>query len=130
MTTHTEFADIATLTEAAHREATVTAIGDIANILQDALGQKMVAFMVGNKDPKTIGRWASGQTAPDSDDSTLLRNAFQVFALLQTRESKQTIKAWFAGMNPQLNDSSPAEALAEGRKTEVMLAARAFVASG
>jgi hypothetical protein len=34
------------------------------------------------------------------------------------------------GMNPQLEDVSPAEALAEDRYREVMAAARAFVSGG
>ncbi|TCW18822.1 hypothetical protein EDD19_1484 [Dietzia cinnamea] len=34
------------------------------------------------------------------------------------------------GMNPQLDDVSPAEALADGQHREVMAAARAFVAGG
>jgi hypothetical protein len=36
----------------------------------------------------------------------------------------------FMGMNPQLDDVSPAEALAEGRHRQVMAAARALVSGG
>lgn len=40
------------------------------------------------------------------------------------------IRAWFMGMNPQLGDESPIEALREGRVRDVMAAARAFVNAG
>jgi hypothetical protein len=59
-----------------------------------------------------------------------LREAYQVFQLVQSVESPHTVRAWFIGLNPQLDDESPAEALAEDRFREVMAAARAFVTGG
>jgi hypothetical protein len=46
------------------------------------------------------------------------------------RESDHTIRAWFIGMNPQLDDESPIEAVLSGRHKEVLAAARAFLAGG
>jgi hypothetical protein len=43
-------------------------------------------------------------------------------------DSSRVVKAWFIGLNPQLDDESPAEAIREGRLKEAMNAARAFVA--
>jgi len=40
------------------------------------------------------------------------------------------VKAWFIGLNPQLGDVSPAEALREGRLMETVSAARAFTVGG
>ena len=45
-------------------------------------------------------------------------------------DSSRVVKAWFIGLNPQLDDESPAEAIREGRLKEAMSAARAFVAGG
>jgi hypothetical protein len=45
-------------------------------------------------------------------------------------ESAQTVRAWFLGMDPRLDDTSPAEAIREGRLKEAMAAARAFAAGG
>jgi hypothetical protein len=45
-------------------------------------------------------------------------------------ESDHTIRAWFMGTNPQLDDESPLEAVREGRNREVLAAARAFVTGG
>lgn len=39
-------------------------------------------------------------------------------------------RAWFIGLNPQLDDVSPAEAIHDGRLKEAKAAARAFVAGG
>ncbi|MFT4220189.1 MAG: hypothetical protein QM611_06695 [Microbacterium sp.] len=59
-----------------------------------------------------------------------LRNTFQVYGLLSSVEGDHTVRAWFMGMNPQLDDDSPAEALAAERFREVASAARAFAAGG
>lgn len=79
--------------------------------------------------PTTTTRRALGVRIPGAGEANL-RVAFQVFRLIQTVDAPQTVRAWFMGMNPQLDDVSPAEALSEGAHREVMAAARAFVAGG
>ena len=64
-----------------------------------------------------------------------LRAAFQIAELLIQSESPQTVRAWFMGMNPQLDDRSPALVLAaEGNDQvqvrDVLHAARAFLVEG
>jgi hypothetical protein len=114
-----------------HRTAVASSIADIAAFLQDALGQKLVAFMVEVEDPKTVGRWASGKRSPqDLDVERRLRDAHQIFRLLLTKESPYTVRAWFVGLNPQLGDESPATAIREGRTRDVLVAAKAFLAGG
>jgi hypothetical protein len=116
----------------AHRATVESSVADIAAFLQDALGQKLVAFMVGVEDPKTIGRWASEKSrAPqDPEVERKLRDAYQVFRLLLAKESPYTVRAWFVGLNPQLDDESPATAIRDGRTRDVLVAARAFLAGG
>jgi len=53
-----------------------------------------------------------------------------VFQLLMSVESPHTVRAWFTGMNPQLDDLSPAEAVRGGQDRAALAAARAFVAGG
>jgi hypothetical protein len=114
-----------------HRTTVESSIADIAAFLQDALGQKMVAFMVGVDDPKTVGRWASKRRLPrDVEVERRLRDAHQIFRLLLTKESPHTVRAWFVGLNPQLDDESPAAAITEGRTRDVLVAAKAFLAGG
>ena len=40
------------------------------------------------------------------------------------------IRAWFIGMNPQLDDESPAEVIREGRVKDALTAAKTFVSGG
>ncbi len=48
--------------------------------------------------------------------------------LLLQREGPETVRAWFAGMNPELDDRSPAS-LVTTNPVAVVGAARAFLAS-
>lgn len=114
----------------AHQRAVEFKIADIARFLQENLGQKLVAYLAKVSDEKTVGKWASGQQAPRNEAEERLRAAFQIFHLLQSEESPHTVRAWFVGMNPQLDDLSPAEAIREGRRRDALVAAKSYVAGG
>jgi len=114
---------------AAHGHATRISIDQIAQFLLENLGGRLAGF-IADVDPKTIQRWASGEQAPRQDAERKIRAAFQIFHVLMQAESPATIRAWFIGMNPQIEDLSPSEAIAEGRLREALAAARAFKAGG
>lgn len=116
--------------EAAHRRTVETEIQNIARFLEEALGRNLVAYICGVTDAKAVGRWAKGDRAPRRDAETRLRAAYQVFQLLQEEESSHTVRAWFIGMNPQLDDESPAAVLREGRLKDVIVAARSYISGG
>jgi hypothetical protein len=63
-----------------------------------------------------------------------LRTAFYIAGLLSEREGSATVQSWFPGMNPQLDDRSPAWVLRENPLDEVardvISAARAFAVIG
>jgi hypothetical protein len=59
-----------------------------------------------------------------------LRCAYQTFQLLLAEESPHTVRAWFLGLNPQLDDQSPAQSIREGDFRDVLVAAKAFLAGG
>lgn len=113
----------------AHGRAVQLSTEDVVGQLVRVLGKQLLAFMV-SKDAKSVQRWAKGESRPRERDEKILRNAYQVYALLDQVEGDHTIRAWFMGMNPQLDDESPAEALAEERYRDVAAAARAFVNGG
>lgn len=50
--------------------------------------------------------------------------------MLAQLESPSVVRAWFIGMNPQLQDLSPAEVLRDGEDKVAMEAATAFLAGG
>jgi len=114
----------------AHRKQVEFAIADIAEFLQETLGQKLVAYIAGISDAKTVGQWIKGSQAPRHDSEVRLRTAFQIFHLLQDEESPHTVRAWMIGMNPQLDDVSPAEALHDGQLKDVLVAAKAYISGG
>ena len=113
----------------AHAHAVELGISDIAAALQTQLGQALLGVIV-NKTERTLTRWAKAAVRPPHASEQLLRDTFQVFELLASAESADVARAWFMGMNPQLDDESPAEALSTGRARDVMVAARAFINAG
>lgn len=114
----------------AHVDALEVSPDDIIRQLADVLSKPVVAFIFG-KDERTISRWIENpQLRLRADDEQRARNTYQIYALLAPSEGSHTVRAWFMGMNPQLEDEAPAEALAEGRYREVMAAARAYVNGG
>lgn len=112
-------------------QASKVDLADIIARLDEHLGSALLALVV-NRSPRTVSRWVSedGRLPNDFETERKIRAAFQVFQELQTVEAPPTIRAWFMGMNPQLDDRSPAEALQTGDLKDVMAAARAFTRAG
>ena len=105
-------------------------VKDIASYLQEVLGQKLVAHLAGIDDPKRVGRWSKGAQVPREEAERRLRAAFQIFHLILANDSQHVARAWFVGLNPQLDDEAPATAIREGHLQDAIAAARAFVAGG
>jgi hypothetical protein len=97
--------------------------------LQEVLGRDLVAIITG-KTPRQVSRWVSGEAKPPLDEQRVLRDTFQVVELLAKVEPDEVVRAWFIGMNPQLEDATPAEVIAKGRARDATAAARAFVSAG
>lgn len=123
--------DYSTVVQNAYREATIKPVSEIAQTLQGLLSRRLTAYIVGVKDGKTISRWATGETTDIREDSEIkLRTAYELVKLITNFDSEQVARAWMIGLNPQLDDSSPAEMIHEGRLKEVRAAARAFIVGG
>jgi len=117
--------------EQAHQQATRAPVPDVAAYLQDLLSRRLVAYVAGVKDAKTVSRWANGEVkAMRQESEERLRTAYEIAQLLIQFDSPRVIKAWFIGLNPQLGDDSPATTIREGRLKDAKAAARAFVAGG
>lgn len=114
----------------AHEQSVSFSIADTARFLQDVLGQRLTAHIANVRDQRTVGAWATGQNTPRAEAEERLRLALQIVHLLQGDESLHVVRAWFVGLNPQLNDETPAKAIREGRFKEALTAARAFIAGG
>lgn len=113
----------------AHKASVELAPTAIASRLQEVLGRDVVAIITG-RTPRQVSRWVSGRATPPMREQRLLRDTFQVVELLAQVDPDEVVRAWFIGMNPQLDDAAAAELIAEGRVRDVMAAARAFVNAG
>jgi hypothetical protein len=111
-----------------HHSSVTETIESVVKFLVDLLGTKLTAHMV-SVDASSISRWKSGKVTPPIEAERKLRGAYQVARLLLASDADHTVRAWFIGMNPQLDDESPADVIAEGNSKAVMAAARSFIAS-
>lgn len=101
----------------------------VVSTVYDLLGRKLTAYLAGMRDTKAVTRWIDGTSAqPRSVEvEQRVREAHVISELLrQAGEAPETIRAWFIGMNPYLDDEAPVNAIREGRLREVHAAALAF----
>jgi hypothetical protein len=118
-----------TPSETAHRQTAETTFADIVKALLEMFGPGLVAFMAGDVERKTVTRWSEGGNARRESEERL-RLAFQAMQLLLSRDSAHTVRAWFIGLNPQLDDTSPAQALHDDQLRDVLIAAKSFTLGG
>ncbi len=114
-----------------HREAVTWPLPAIAAYLQNHLGQQVTAYLSGLKDPKVVGRWIQGKSAPRESSQFRLREAYQACRLLILAYDDATARSWFFGTNALLG-RAPAAALRTAEtpeeSQEVVAAAQSFVA--
>ena len=115
-----------TASSKAHRETVSESVASITSFLADLLGARLTARLAG-VDTSSISRWKSGTATPHEDSECRLRAAHQVARLLLAVDADQTVRAWFIGMNPQLDDEAPIDAIAFGDTKAVLAAARSFI---
>jgi len=112
-------------------DATVLAPSDIARYLQEQLGQRMAAHLVGLSDTRQLGRY-SRTDGPHPSETTerRLREAYKVVRMIADAYDAKTAKVWLFGTNSRLDDQAPidvlGEAVAPAQLTAVVRAARQF----
>jgi hypothetical protein len=106
----------------------------VAKELRDLLGARLVAYIGGVQETRAVHQWADADRQPSQETQQRLRLALQIADTIADVDDAATAQAWFQGLNPQLDDHSPARLLREGDLHEVgptvAAAARAFVAGG
>jgi hypothetical protein len=119
----------------AHEHAMRISFAEAVVELRDLLTPRLVAYIAGVTETRAVHRWADGSRevkSPVIEDR--LRFALQVGAVLAAHDSPGVVQAWFQGLNPHLDDRSPARLLREGDLDEVgplvLGAARAFLVGG
>ncbi|MCD6725988.1 MAG: hypothetical protein LT070_01990 [Solirubrobacteraceae bacterium] len=119
---------------AAHTKTIRASFPEVAVELRDVLGARLVAYLGSVRETRAVNQWAQGSREPSADVQSRLRVALQIALTIAASESPQIAQAWFQGLNPQLDDRSPARLLREGDIDEVgptvITAARAFLIGG
>lgn len=114
-------------TETTHRRAIQAPFQEIAQELQEILGQRLVAYVAGVRSPRATGRWATGQSSPQRFEiEQRVRDLYRVIITLAASEHPETIRAWLLASNPQLGDRAPIEQLRDGDSVAVLHAAINF----
>lgn len=117
-----------TATRDAHKEAITRPLQEIAAELQEALGQRLVAYATGVRSPKLVGRWASGATEkPREEAQVRLRLLYRVKRTLSEVYDDSTIRAFLVGANPDIGDQTPIDAIRDGHGIDAVRAAQAFL---
>jgi len=118
----------------AHVRATRASFPEVIRELREILGARLCAYLGSVKETRAVHQWADGNREPSAEVQRRLRVAFQAAAAIAAADSAAVAQAWFQGLNPQLDDRSPARLLRDGDLDEVgpeiVGAARAFLAGG
>jgi hypothetical protein len=119
----------------AHSVATRADQAELVRGLRELLGARLVAYIAGVTETRAVRQWAdSERRIRDVDVEQRLRLAYQAALMITVRDSREVAQSWFQGLNPQLDDRSPARVLREGSTDvagpAVLAAARAFAGVG
>jgi len=119
---------------AAHTRAVRASFPEVAEQLRALLGPRLVAYVGSVGETRAVHQWVAGQRAPSDDVQQRLRLALQVVLPIAEADTPEIARAWLQGLNPQLDDRSPARLLREGdleqAGADVIAAARAFLVAG
>jgi hypothetical protein len=102
----------------------------IAEQLAAVLTPKLTALVCGFRDPKALARYGSRDQAPRPELEQRIRFVYQIVStLLAGGLPPEGVQAWFTGLNPDLDDHSPADLLRsedKEKQRDVLNAARAY----
>jgi hypothetical protein len=118
----------------AHDHAMRLELPVVIKELRDLLGPKLVAYIAGVRETRTVREWIEGAKVKKTNVEPRLRMALQIAGFIAEHDTPSVAQAWFQGLNPQLDDRSPARLLRDEDLDEVgpqvLAAARAFVVGG
>ncbi|WP_426624494.1 hypothetical protein ACPPVW_18385 [Leifsonia sp. McL0607] len=122
---------IATTGLKAYNDSIKYTVPQIVDELRRALGAKLVAYIAGVTETRTVREWVETDRRPSPTTAERLRLTHRIVTLIGQSEGEAVVPTWFQGMNPLLSDRSPARVLHEDAFEEagprVLAAANAFV---
>ena len=118
----------------AHAHSVRVPVPALVRELRELLGARLVAYVADVKETRAVHEWADDGRTPNAATVRRLRVALQVALAIAEVDGHEVAQAWFQGLNPQLDDRSPARLLREGDLDEVgpavIAASRAFLVGG
>lgn len=118
----------------AHARVARMDFASVADALRVLLGARLTAYIGNVNETRAVHGWAEGSRHPSEVTQQRLRHALVVAMTIADADGPQITQAWFQGLNPQLDDRSPARLLREGELDDVgpavTAAARAFLVGG
>lgn len=81
-------------------------VSEVVDALLLALGAKVVAYIAGVSETRTVREWAEDARRPTPAVEERLRLAHRIVTLIGQSEGVAIVPTWFQGMNPQLGDHS------------------------
>jgi hypothetical protein len=120
------------LVDEVERAAVRSDAADLAQYLQDQLGQRIAAHLVGLSDSRQIGRWARREHLPTAggEYDRRLREGYKAVRIIVEGYDAGTAKSWLFGTNTRLDDHAPIDVVAGASATAdfrpVLRAARQF----
>jgi len=118
----------------AHRAATTSAFTNSVKSLVEFVGAPLTAYLANVNETRAVRQWMTGDRIPHPATQSKLQLALQVAFFLQQEGEEEVIGAWFQGLNPALDDQTPADLIHAAGSTEelsaigrrVLAAAREF----
>lgn len=118
----------------AHAHAIRADFATVARELRELLGARLTAYLGSVKETRAVHEWAEEGRRPSELTQRRLRLALQVALMISAEDGPEITQAWFQGLNPELDDRSPARLIREGDLEEVgpltVASARAFLVGG
>lgn len=113
-----------------HRAA-LSAFPTVVASLVNLIGAPLTAYLGGVNETRAVRQWMNGDRLPHPATQSKLKVALQVAVFLQNEGEEEVIAAWFQGLNPALDDQTPADLIRSAGGTEelsaILAAAREFV---
>lgn len=87
---------------------------ELVRLVRDILGARLTAYVAGVQETRIVRAWADRTAKPSDGVAQRLRIAYRIAAQIEDCEGSAVTQAWFMGMNPELDDQSPARILRAG----------------
>jgi hypothetical protein len=92
----------------AHKGSTLPFVASVEKLV-GFLGMPLTAYVSGVNETRAVRQWLAGDRIPHPTTQSKLQLALHVAVILAQAGEAEVITPWFQGLNPALDDQSPAD---------------------